>query len=213
MLAATQPVQQAQFDRAIEAANLKDASGLYVLRPRWARQRMLMKFGLTKNVNARLWGSYRHSFPVASPGNSFELVAFLRVHPDWLTLREKALLRASIDGYGFKKPPFDLEWRTFVGDNRELMNTQLIKLLTTIRTTIDGNFYLFHHTTGEIIYKGGRAPSLQVSNILQNVPNVQTRAGARAGLRRTSTGLLVMDPNSGHMVPLVPGTARRLRNK
>ena len=201
-----------QFGRAIEAANLTDQSGLYVIRPRWARQRMLLKFGLTTNVNARMYSGYRHSFPIASPGNSFELVGFLRVGGEpQLRRREATMLRATIDGYGFRKPPNDLEWRYFTGDDRTRMNAQLAKLFSKIRTTIDGNWFIFHHETGEILIKGGARPTLQVANILPPVPNVLTRAATKAGLRRTR-GVLVMNAY-GQMVPHTPGTARRLRNR
>lgn len=202
---------KSQFGRAITAANLTEESGLYVIRPRWAGQKMLLKFGLTKNITTRVYAGYRHSFPYAAPGNSFELVAFLRVGEDFLRARETTMLRATIGGYGFNKPANDLEWRTFSGDDRALMHASLIKLFRDIRTTIDGNFFIFHPTTGEIIYKGGRSPQLNTQNILQAVPNVLTRSMEKAGLRRTQTGLLVM--KNGQMVPNVVGAARRLRNK
>jgi hypothetical protein len=196
-----------QFTRAIEAAKLTNRSGLYVIRPRWARRQLLLKLGLTKNVTTRMYSSYRHSIPYEA--GSFELLAFLRVGESQLFPRERAMLQATISGYGFAKPPLDKEWRVFAGDRQQLTQS-LVKLFETIRTTVDGNFYIFHPETGEIVYRGGKSPSVQVANILPPVPNVLTRSAVAAGMRKTP-GVLVAN-QFGQMVPLVPGTNRRLRN-
>jgi hypothetical protein len=58
--------------KAIEAANLANTSGLYIIRPRWAGRRALYKFGLTRNVTRRMLSLYRHSWPYAA--GSFEPV-------------------------------------------------------------------------------------------------------------------------------------------
>lgn len=201
---------QTQFSSAIEAASLRgdDKSGLYVIRPRWARHRLLLKMGLTTNVTSRMYSGYRHSIPYAA--GSFELLAFMRVGKSQLLRRETAMLRDTVDGFGFRKPPDDKEWRTFQGTRAEL-SAALIKLFAHIRTTVDGHFYLFHHETGAITYRGGRSPTVQVENVLPPVPNVLTRSAQAAGLRKTP-GVLVGN-QFGEMVPLVTGTNRRLRDR
>ena len=205
-MAASSP--KAQFSHAIDVAHLRDQSGLYVIRPRWARHRHLVKMGLTKNVTARMFSGYRHSIPYAA--GSFELLAFMRVGDSQLARREAAMLHATSPGFGFTHPPDDKEWRDFRGSRAALVDS-LLKLFEGIRTTVDGNFYIFHHSSGEILRRGGRTPSVQLANILRDVPNVLTKSAVAAGLRKTP-GVLVSGPFGG-MVPLVAGTNRRLRNK
>ncbi|KAJ1620938.1 hypothetical protein T492DRAFT_1128628 [Pavlovales sp. CCMP2436] len=139
-------------------AKIRDASGLYIIRPRWAKRRALYKFGLTKNITRRLYSGYRHSFPVVA--DSFEIVAFIKVHPSHVFARERRLMQLSRAAYGFVKPDNDLEWREYKRPQKQLE----ANLMRAVRT--------------QVTFRGGREPSVQQDNTVPLGANVTTRAAA-----------------------------------
>jgi hypothetical protein len=166
--------------KAIEAANLANTSGLYIIRPRWAGRRALYKFGLTRNVTRRMLSSYRHSWPYAA--GSFEIVAFLRVGESGLFKRERKLMALSNPGFGINKPDRDLEWREAAAHNPE----QIFELLRAVRTQVDGNFYIFDRSTGAVSRQGGGPPVVNVANALPLGSTMLTRGTRDARLVATN---------------------------
>lgn len=135
-----------------------------------------------------MYAGYKLAYPEVA--DSFELLAFMVVPPGQLRAREAAMLRATIDGFGFHKPPADIEWRVFGGSRAQLVES-IVKLFQKIRTQIDGYYYTFHPTTGAIVQRGGRRPAVQQSNALRDVPNVSTRADSI--MRKAGRGMLATD--------------------
>lgn len=148
-------------------------AGLYMIRPRWAGSRNLVKIGMTKDIHSRLHGAYRHSIPSAA--GSFELIAFMRVGVMNIATREKTLKNNSTNQNGWVKPTRDDEWRehfnpqTFTADIKRLFQM-------TRRPVGDGNIYLFDPITGKSTWTGGRPAEIDRAAEKQNRTNVQLRS-------------------------------------
>ncbi|KAJ1629948.1 hypothetical protein T492DRAFT_840410 [Pavlovales sp. CCMP2436] len=165
-----------QVGWALVNANVsgKRVSGIYIIWPGWSKVPFI-KLGLTTNIYSRAMHGYSHYMPFADPGRSFDLVGYMVVAPSLFRARETSVLNLVSKQNGWETPPHDKDWRRWLGASGDVYMA-IAKLLTTLRTTVDGLWYTFERGTGKILMQGGSHISLDQALVLPLIPNVFTRS-------------------------------------
>ncbi len=107
---------------------------------------------------------YSHYMPYSALGKSFDLVGYLVVSPTLVRTRETRVLSMANKENRWEAPPHDKEWRRWLGDS-DSVYAAVAKLLTELRTAVDGIWYVFERGTGKIMKQGGSHVTLDQASI------------------------------------------------